>query len=81
MQVITGAGHHVYADKSEIFNKYVEEACALSDLIPCLTSSNVRPNIKPISGQEININLPNETLDERRSEEKNLNTESTESKI
>lgn len=82
MQVITGAGHHVYADKSEIFNKYVQEACTLSDSIPHLTSSNLRPNVKPISDQEINVNLPNETLEERRSEEKNLNTsESTESKI
>lgn len=72
MQVITGAGHHVYADKSETFNKYVLEACALSDSIPHLTSSNLR--------QEINISIPNKVLEERRSEEKNLNT-STESKI
>lgn len=78
MQVITGAGHHVYADKSEIFNKYVLEACALSDSIPHLTSSNLRPYIT--SDQE--KDLPNEALEEQRLEEKNLNTsESTESKI
>ncbi|KAG5321818.1 ABHD4 protein, partial [Acromyrmex heyeri] len=75
VQVITGAGHHVYADKNETFNKYVLEACALTDSIPQLTSSNVRP-YKPISDQEIHINLPKEVLDEQRSEEKNLNTES-----
>ncbi|XP_047117033.1 1-acylglycerol-3-phosphate O-acyltransferase ABHD5-like [Schistocerca piceifrons] len=31
VQVITGAGHHVYADKSETFNQHVLEACELSD--------------------------------------------------
>jgi abhydrolase domain-containing protein 5 len=31
LQVITGAGHHVYADKPETFNRYVTEACSLTD--------------------------------------------------
>lgn len=31
LQVITGAGHHVYADKAEIFNRHVIEACKLAD--------------------------------------------------
>lgn len=81
MQVITGAGHHVYADKSEIFNKYVQEACALSDSVSHLTSSNLRPYTKPISDQEADVNLSNETFKERRLEEENLKSESTESKI
>ncbi|XP_013137459.1 PREDICTED: 1-acylglycerol-3-phosphate O-acyltransferase ABHD5-like isoform X3 [Papilio polytes] len=31
VQVINGAGHHVYVDKPELFNKYVLEACARAD--------------------------------------------------
>lgn len=30
-QVINGAGHHVYLDKPEVFNRYVQEACLYSD--------------------------------------------------
>ncbi|XP_071445498.1 (Lyso)-N-acylphosphatidylethanolamine lipase isoform X1 [Hetaerina americana] len=39
VQVISGAGHHVYADKSEAFNKHVVEACEYSD--PSVTSKTV----------------------------------------
>ncbi|XP_014365869.2 1-acylglycerol-3-phosphate O-acyltransferase ABHD5 isoform X2 [Papilio machaon] len=31
VQVINGAGHHVYVDKPDLFNKYVLEACARAD--------------------------------------------------
>lgn len=34
VQVISGAGHHVYADKSDAFNKHVLEACEYSDPSP-----------------------------------------------
>uniref|UniRef100_S4P050 Abhydrolase domain-containing protein 4 n=2 Tax=Pararge aegeria TaxID=116150 RepID=S4P050_9NEOP len=34
VQVINGAGHHVYLDKPEQFNKYVLEACVLADDSP-----------------------------------------------
>ncbi|XP_032520043.2 LOW QUALITY PROTEIN: 1-acylglycerol-3-phosphate O-acyltransferase ABHD5 [Danaus plexippus] len=31
VQVINGAGHHIYLDKTELFNKYVLEACERGD--------------------------------------------------
>ncbi|KAF2899955.1 hypothetical protein ILUMI_06222 [Ignelater luminosus] len=31
LQIISGAGHHVYADKPEVFNKHVIEACNYAD--------------------------------------------------
>lgn len=73
LQVITGAGHHVYADKSEIFNKYVLEACALSDSIPRLTSSHLHSYAKFTNDEEIN-DLSNEAVETRRSEEQKLDT-------
>lgn len=30
-QVVSGAGHHVYADKPAIFNQFVNDACNLTD--------------------------------------------------
>lgn len=40
VQVISGAGHHVFADKPELFNKYVNEACTISDLTPNLVTTS-----------------------------------------
>lgn len=34
VQVISGAGHHIFADKPEIFNRFVSEACHYSDNLP-----------------------------------------------
>uniref|UniRef100_T1GLU3 AB hydrolase-1 domain-containing protein n=1 Tax=Megaselia scalaris TaxID=36166 RepID=T1GLU3_MEGSC len=31
IRIVSGAGHHVYADKADVFNKYVNEACSLTD--------------------------------------------------
>lgn len=78
VQAITGAGHHVYADKSEIFNKYVLEACNLSDSIPQLTASDVRPNIKCVSEQQLSLILGNEEVDPK-TEQEQLTTSQTRS--
>lgn len=69
MQVINGAGHHVYADRSEIFNKYVQEACALSDSTSRLTSANLRSYPKAVNEQEINVVLPDEAFEASRPKE------------
>lgn len=46
VQIITGAGHHVYADKPEIFNKYVNDACNFTDtnIIAVKTLQNASSN-------------------------------------
>lgn len=41
VQVINGAGHHVYLDKPELFNKYVLEACSRADEYDPRTSTVV----------------------------------------
>lgn len=52
-QVISGAGHHVYADKSEIFNKHVLEACIFSDNIPnSISTSNIKIELKDDNEQD-----------------------------
>lgn len=42
-QSIKGAGHHVYADNPEVFNKYVTDACLHADenksTLPAIQSS------------------------------------------
>ncbi|XP_021941395.1 protein ABHD4 isoform X2 [Zootermopsis nevadensis] len=47
IQVISGAGHHVYADKAETFNRHVIEACKLADSEQ--TKKNVSIQIKSSS--------------------------------
>ncbi|XP_031826857.1 pummelig isoform X2 [Nomia melanderi] len=79
VQAITGAGHHVYADKSEIFNKYVLEACNLSDSVPSLITSDIRPNITPTSEQEITVILTNQEIESKIVEQQDLNTAQSQS--
>lgn len=45
-QVITGAGHHVFADKPELFNRFVNEACALSDSDSLAAKAQIAENQK-----------------------------------
>lgn len=45
-QVISGAGHHVYADKPELFNQIVAETCNIADGV------NSRAIMPPSSNQE-----------------------------
>ncbi|CAK1550738.1 unnamed protein product [Leptosia nina] len=40
VQVINGAGHHIYLDKPDLFNKYVIEACARADEDTSFTTRN-----------------------------------------
>lgn len=34
LQVISGAGHHIFADKPDVFSQFVNDACNLSDNMP-----------------------------------------------
>lgn len=59
-QVISGAGHHLYADKPKIFNQIVNEACDLTDKnhlssTPNLSTSEIKAK-EDISGFEEEIN-------------------------
>ncbi|KAK6623957.1 hypothetical protein RUM44_010813 [Polyplax serrata] len=47
--VINGAGHHVYADRSETFNKHVNEACSISDRNGDLTPRGDQTPSKPLT--------------------------------
>ncbi|XP_076687114.1 pummelig isoform X3 [Andrena cerasifolii] len=79
VQAITGAGHHVYADKSDIFNKYVVEACNLSDATSHLAASNVRFNIKSVSEQEIPLIITDEKVNSKAVNEQELNASQSQS--
>ncbi|XP_078050039.1 pummelig isoform X2 [Augochlora pura] len=74
VQAITGAGHHVYADKSDIFNKYVLEECNLCDSVPNLSASDVRLNTKPVSEQQISLMLTPQEIESKAIEEQEFST-------
>ncbi|XP_045777921.1 (Lyso)-N-acylphosphatidylethanolamine lipase isoform X2 [Maniola jurtina] len=57
VQVINGAGHHVYLDKPELFNKFVLEACARADDAPIRVPKIVETtDNKPQSNSNEDIN-------------------------
>lgn len=65
IQVIKGAGHHVYADKSDVFNKHVSESCALIDDNKRLMSM---PNIK----MNVESNEKQSSQKEKKTEQKQI---------
>ncbi|EEB12421.1 Abhydrolase domain-containing protein, putative [Pediculus humanus corporis] len=75
--VINGAGHHVYADRSETFNKHVNEACSISDRnadVPQKKESSSSNKID-LQDQSSKVASPDKTLsngDETTSEPANL---------
>ncbi|XP_038211333.1 (Lyso)-N-acylphosphatidylethanolamine lipase isoform X3 [Zerene cesonia] len=60
VQVINGAGHHIYLDKPDLFNKYVNEACTRADTdvrLPAQTSEiKTTPN-QPVTEENNEINI------------------------
>ncbi|XP_045501773.1 (Lyso)-N-acylphosphatidylethanolamine lipase isoform X2 [Colias croceus] len=44
VQVINGAGHHIYLDKPDLFNKFVNEACTRADSDPRLPAQTSETN-------------------------------------
>lgn len=62
-QSVTAAGHHVYADRADVFNKMVNDACALSDArqdVVTMTTKKTQNNTKQIplnvgESKEVNI--------------------------
>lgn len=76
VQVITGAGHHIYADKSDIFNKYVLEACALSDTTHCLSNSHISTTSEYLSENDILLKIEHNELEPQRADdEQELDTQ------
>ncbi|KAI4467325.1 hypothetical protein MML48_2g00006759 [Holotrichia oblita] len=61
--IIMGAGHHVYADKPEVFNKHVADACATAD--------------GDTSFRRASLITPDETNLDLQSEESQLNKPNT----
>ncbi|CAG4987040.1 unnamed protein product [Colias eurytheme] len=61
VQVINGAGHHIYLDKPDLFNKFVNEACTRADSDPRLpaqtSETKTTPNQTPTE-ENIEINNP-----------------------
>lgn len=76
VQIISGAGHHVYADKTDIFNKYVLEACSLSDKIDKLTSKHSPQTPKTIQIKKQWLPIDSKSEDEDDDNQRNNNKES-----
>jgi len=64
VQVVTGAGHHIFADKPEQFNRFVNEACALSDsgMVNKSTIKNVEIDDIQDETEEVDKKLDDTTI-------------------
>lgn len=49
LKALPGAGHHVYADKPQMFNQWVNEVCTMAD-------TNEQPSIKSTNDTSTPIN-------------------------
>lgn len=75
IKIVTGAGHHVYADKPDVFNRYVNETCDIYKL----GSEQHRPAPSPVpsAAAASQLHLIREaTESDEEHELPNLNTQS-----
>lgn len=75
IKIVTGAGHHVYADKPDVFNRYVNETCDIYKL----GSEQHRPAPSPVpsAAASSQLHLMREaTESDEEHELPNLNTQS-----
>lgn len=75
IKIVTGAGHHVYADKPDVFNRYVNETCDIYKL----GSEQLRPAPSPVpsAAASSQLHLIREaTESDEEHELPNLNTQS-----
>lgn len=75
IKIVTGAGHHVYADKPDVFNRYVNETCDIYKL----GSEQHRPAPSPVpsAAASSQLHLIREaTESDEEHELPNLNTQS-----
>ncbi|XP_034111033.1 (Lyso)-N-acylphosphatidylethanolamine lipase [Drosophila albomicans] len=70
IKIVTGAGHHVYADKPDVFNRYVNETCDIYKL-----SGGHLPSPKPARSSSPSVHIIREaTESDDEHELPNLNT-------